>query len=239
MESKPRVLCVIPARGGSKSIPRKNLKNFYGKPLVAWPIQVAKSCLFVTKVVCSSDDDEILMIAKKFGAESRVRPPHLATDEAASPPVVLDVIDTLEKEGSFFDYVFMLEPTSPLTESEDLSSAFSLLYSKSDEFDSLVSIAQSISGHPDFTFAISQDLSLSSINQTKWQVKRRQDISPLYFIEGSLYLSKVASLKLTGSFVQKHTIGFEVPREKSFEIDDELDFQILEAIMNYRRLAHD
>ena len=235
MESMPKVLCVVPARGGSKSIPRKNLRIFNGKPLLAWPIQVALSCPFVTKVVCSSDDNEILRAAESYGAELRIRPAQLATDEAASPPVVLDVIESLEEEGSFFDYVFMLEPTSPLTEREDLSRAFTLLYSKSEHFDSLVSIAQSISGHPDFTFSISRDLSISSINQATWQVKRRQDISPLYFIEGSLYLSKVSTLKSTGSFVQKHTIGFEVPREKSFEIDDELDFHILEAIIKYGR----
>ena len=238
MDNQPRVLCVIPARGGSKSVPKKNLKNFCGKPLVAWPIEVAKSCAFITTVVCSSDDEEILITAKKFGAEVRTRPAHLATDEAASPPVVLDVIDTLEKEGAYFDYVFMLEATSPLTESSDLSDAFFLLLSKSDTFDSLVSVSQSISGHPDFTFTVSQDFSLTSINQLDWRVKRRQDISQLYFIEGSLYLSKISSLKASASFVQKNTIGFEVPREKSFEIDDEIDFYILEAIMKYRRNTH-
>ena len=239
MGAQPRVLCVIPARGGSKSIPRKNLKNFCGKPLVTWPIEIAMSCEFITKVVCSSDDAEILMIAQKFGADTRIRPAHLATDEAASPPVILDVIETLEKEGSYFDYVFMLEATSPLTESSDLSNAFSLLFSKSEKFDSLVSVCQSISGHPDFTFMIATDLTLSSINQSDWRVKRRQDISQLYFIEGSLYLSKVSTLKKTSSFVQKNTIGFEVSREISFEIDEELDFYILEAIMEYRRKLHE
>ena len=159
----------------------------------------------------------------------------MATDEAASPPVVLDVIKELESRGENFDFVFMLEPTSPLTDSKDLRRAMDLLIENFAEFDSLVSVCQSISGHPDFTFSLDKKNGLKSINQQKWAVKRRQEISPLYFIEGSLYLSKVESFKETIAFVQDRTFGMKMPRENSFEIDDELDFCILDAIMGYKQ----
>ncbi len=227
---------MIPARGGSKSVPMKNLRTLVDKPLVAWPIAAALNCDVVTEVVCTSDSDEILTFAKSMGSNVHKRPQHLATDEAASPPVVMDVIEEYEKRGQHFDYVFMLEPTSPLTDSKDLTFALNYLDQNSKEFDSLVTVAESISGHPDFTFSLLPDRSLVSINQTNWKVKRRQDISKLYFIEGSLYLSKVVTFKSSIAFVQNRTLGMPVPREKSFEIDDELDFYLLEAIIKYQKV---
>jgi CMP-N,N'-diacetyllegionaminic acid synthase len=231
-----KVLCVIPARGGSKSIPKKNLRKLAGKPLVAWPIEAALNCNLVTEVVCSSDSDEILSFAKSMGSNIHKRPQHLATDEADSPPVVLDVIEKYEKEGEHFDYVIMLEPTSPLTDSTDLTFAINCLEQNSENFDSLVTIAESVSAHPDFTFSLLDDRSLVSINQAHWKVKRRQDISKLYFIEGTLYLSKVVTFKKSIAFVQNRTMGMTVAREKSFEIDEELDFYLLEAIMKYQEV---
>jgi len=235
MDSRPRVLCVVPARGGSKSIPMKNLRRLGGQPLVAWPIKAALNCDLITEVVCSSDNEEILAFAKTLGANTHKRPLYLSTDDAASPPVVMDVIAELEKIGRFFDYVFMLEPTSPLTDSFDLTIALRTLEENSVKFDSLVTVAESVSGHPDFTFSLLQDKSIVSINQEHWKVRRRQDISKLFFIEGTLYLSKVETFKKTIAFVQEKTMGMMVPREKSFEIDEELDFYLLEAILKYRK----
>ena len=235
MRSEPRVLCVVPARGGSKSIPFKNLRKFHGEPLVAWPIKAALDCQLVTEVVCSSENDEIINFANSLGSSTYKRPNYLATDEAPSPEVVLDVINAYENKGEFFHYVFMLEPTSPLTDSQDLTNALLSLEKSFDKFDSLVTVSESISGHPDFTFSLTEDLKLVSINQKKWKVKRRQDISKLYFIDGSLYLSKISTFKDSIAFVQDRTLAMLMPREKSFEIDDEIDFHILEAIVNYRR----
>jgi N-acylneuraminate cytidylyltransferase/CMP-N,N'-diacetyllegionaminic acid synthase len=128
----------------------------------------------------------------------------------------------------------MLEPTSPLTEAKDLDEALNLILKNSNKFDSLVTIAESISGHPDFTFSLLEDLSINSINQIDWKVKRRQEISKLYFIEGTLYLSKISSFKKSVAFVQKKTLGMVVTREKSFEVDEELDFYLIEAVLKFR-----
>jgi N-acylneuraminate cytidylyltransferase/CMP-N,N'-diacetyllegionaminic acid synthase len=159
---------------------------------------------------------------------------HLAKDETVSPPVVLHAINHFENLGEIYDYVFMLEPTSPLTEAKDLDEALNLILKNSNKFDSLVTIAESISGHPDFTFSLLEDLSINSINQIDWKVKRRQEISKLYFIEGTLYLSKISSFKKSVAFVQKKTLGMVVTREKSFEVDEELDFYLIEAVLKFR-----
>ena len=234
MSARLRVLCVVPARGGSKSIPLKNLRPLRGFPLVGWPLKAAMNCELVTTVVCSSDHDEILRFAELQGAKTHKRPSYLATDEAASPPVVLEVLDHFEKQGEVYDFVMMLEPTSPLTNSNDIIEAINLLEANAEKFDSLVTVSESVSGHPDFTFTKSPDMSLKSINQDEWKVKRRQEISKLFFIEGTLYLSKVENFKQSVAFVQKRTMGMEVPREKSFEIDDELDFYLVNAVLDYQ-----
>ena len=234
MTDLPRILCVIPARGGSKSIPLKNLRKLSGLPLVAWPINSAINSGIINKVVCSSDHDGILEVAKKFGSEIHKRPSILSTDEAESPPVVLDVIEVYEKQGFYFDYVFMLEPTSPLTEPDDLFRAFNLLQSNIDSFESLVTVSESISAHPDFTFELKNNNKLESVNQEAWKVKRRQDISKLYFIEGTLYLSTIESFKRNLAFVHNKTMGMIVPRAKSLEIDEELDFYLVEGVLKYR-----
>ena len=138
MINNRRVLAIIPARGGSKGLPKKNIKNLAGKPLVAWPISAALGCKEVDKVIVSTDCGEIAKIAEKWGAEVPfLRPDDLSGDNASSMDVVMHVIEELEDQREHFDYVVMLEPTSPLTESEDLSQALKLLTESSINADAI------------------------------------------------------------------------------------------------------
>lgn len=228
------VLVIVPARGGSKGIPRKNLMNLKGRPLVSWPISAALNSKYVDRIICSTDDDEIARVAISCGAEVPfLRPKELAIDETSTADVLLHVLDTLEANGETYDYLVLLEPTSPLTTAEDVNAGIELLESKHEFFDSLVTVTQSISGHPDFTFNLGHDgLSLSSISGPGWKLRRRQEISKLYFVEGTFYGSKVSSFRDHSLFIQERTIGLKVPRWKSFEIDDLLDVIIIESIMD-------
>ena len=228
-----KVLCIIPARGGSKGVSRKNLRDLNGRPLLGWPIRAAKQSKYIDEIICSTEDSEIAELARDLGARTPFRrPSELASDEAATADVLLHALENLEQNNEFFDYILLLEPTSPLTEVSDIDHAIEVLETESVEFDSLVTVCESISGHPNFTFEfVNSSRLLKSINQKEWKLYRRQEINPLYFVEGTLYLSKVSTFKTHKLFIQPKTFGMEIPRWKSFEIDDELDFLLINAIM--------
>ena len=122
-----RVLSIIPARGGSKGLPRKNILKLAGKPLIAWTIEASLNSKFVTKTIVSSDDKEILAIAKDYGSEILLRPKNLATDLSSSESVVTHALNYLESVGEEFDFVALLQPTSPLRNYKDIDKAFKVM----------------------------------------------------------------------------------------------------------------
>lgn len=231
-----RVLAVIPARSGSKGLPSKNLIPIKDKKLVGWPIEAATKSGVCDRIICSTDSEEIAAVAIEFGAEVPfIRPHTLALDETPTSDVVLHAIEYFENENEYFDFILLLEPTSPLTTSEDICIAFQKLSENLEFSDSLVSVTENIPGHPDFTFKISTDSgNISSVSMNPWIHKRRQDIEKCFFIEGTLYLSTVKTFKEKRTFIHNRTFGYVVPKWKSFEVDDELDLKIIEMIMNER-----
>lgn len=231
-----RVLAVIPARSGSKGLLNKNLILLNDKKLVGWPIEAAVNTGICDRVICSTDSSEIAESAAKYGAEVPfLRPLELALDETPTSDVLIHAIEYFEKKSEFFDYILLLEPTSPLTTSDDIHLAFESFHKNIELSDSLVSVTENISGHPDFSFNMASNLGIiSSVNMRPWIHKRRQDIESCFFIEGSLYISTIKSFKEKRSFIHDRTIGFIVPRWKSFEIDDNLDLKIIEMIMKER-----
>jgi N-acylneuraminate cytidylyltransferase/CMP-N,N'-diacetyllegionaminic acid synthase len=236
MYSGKRVLGVIPARSGSKGLPNKNLILLNNKKLIGWPIEAAIRSGVCDRVICSTDSSEIAEIAAEYGAEVPfLRPSELALDETRTSDVLLHAIDYFEKKSEFFDYILLLEPTSPLTTFEDINLAFDTISINLEFSDSLVSIAKNVSGHPDFSFNMSKNSgNISSVNMKPWIHKRRQDIEDCFFIEGTLYISTINSFKEKQTFIHDRTLGFVVPKWKSFEIDDELDLKIVELIMKER-----
>ena len=124
-----KVLAIIPARGGSKGLPRKNIADLAGKPLIAWTIEASLNSKYITKTMVSSDDKEILDISVEYGAEIIKRPENLASDDATSESVVKHAIDCLEATGEVFDIVVLLQPTSPLRNSKDIDNAIELMFS--------------------------------------------------------------------------------------------------------------
>jgi N-acylneuraminate cytidylyltransferase/CMP-N,N'-diacetyllegionaminic acid synthase len=227
------VLAIIPARGGSKGLPRKNVMPLHGCPLVCWPIQAALKSKYIDKIMVSTDDPEIADIALADGAEVPfLRPEELATDSATTHSVLEHAIHFLSDNGEFFDYCVLLEPTSPLTESQDIDDALELLNSQRDIADSIVGVSKVEATHPVFDVKINTS---GLIEPFMWKdfsaARRRQYLSTLYFFDGTLYISDISVLLHEKSFYHKRTLPFITPKWKSFEVDDIVDFTCIDAII--------
>ena len=227
-----RVLALVPARGGSKGLPGKNVRVLGGKPLLAWPIEAARSSLYVDDVVISTDSAEFAAIAEKYGARAPfLRPVALAADTAPSIGFILHALDFLESAGERFDYVILLEPTSPLTEAADIDAAIERLDAAGGEADALVGVSPMVTQHPAYCVTMATGGRISPYGSADFaSLPRRQDLEPVYCLDGSLYLSTVEAIRREQSFCHARTIGFETERHKAFEVDDLVDFLCIEAI---------
>lgn len=222
-------LALIPARGGSKGIPRKNIKLFCGKPLLQWSIEVALSAPYVDRVVVSTDDPEIADVARACGAEVPfLRPPDLATDAA---PGILSVLHALEQLPEVTD-VLLLQPTSPLRQLEDLQAIVNLRHDAARP--AAVSLSASVK-HPAWMFGLSQEQQLLSI-LPKFDASCRQKLPPVYSLNGALYLASRAFLERERSFITTETVGYVMPPERSVDIDSMLDWQWGEFLMQQQYL---
>jgi CMP-N,N'-diacetyllegionaminic acid synthase len=223
---KKKVLCVIPARKGSKGLRNKNIKKLNKIPLIAWSILTAKKCKLIDEIIVSTDCPKISKIAMKYGANVPfIRPKKFATDKASSFSVLKHAIDFLKKKKNYFDYIIMLEPTSPLRNSKDVD--FCINKIKKDNIESLVSVTRVVDEHPYFLYSINKKNILRPyLKKQKKLYIRRQDVSPLYYLEGSVYISKITTLLNEKTWYHKKTQAFEVEKWKSLEIDDIDDFKL-------------
>ena len=236
MRNKDRVIAIIPARAGSKGLPGKNLRLLNGRPLVSWPIAAALGATSIHRVIVSTDNLEIAEVAQAAGADVPfIRPSWLASDTASSMDVVLHALNMLEDQGEKFDYIVLLEPTSPLTESGDIDEAFARLTSIDSVADAIVGISRVEASHPEYDVRICENGLIRPFSAPDFSsLRRRQEIEPLYFLDGSLYISQVDAFKRHKTFYHNRTIGYEVPRWKSVEIDDLFDFIVIEAVVKWR-----
>lgn len=234
MKNGNTILAIIPARGGSKGLPMKNILNLCGKPLLGWPVQAAKNSRYIDKVIVSTDDKTIAEVADRMGAEVPfIRPKELANDTASSISVIIHALDFFKNRGIDYKYVALLEPTSPLTESEDIDSAIENLCLKRDLADSIVGISRATSAHPAYAVVLESNGLINPFLQEDFRnALRRQDITELYLFDGSFYISDVSVLLKEKSFYHKRTMGYITPKWKSFEVDDIVDMICVEAILN-------
>jgi len=228
-----RVLAIIPARGGSKGLPGKNIRDLCGKPLIAWSIEQGLACEYVDTVLVSTDSEEIATIAVQHGATVPfLRPAALAEDAASSIDVLLHAVDYLASIGESYDYVVLLEPTSPLRDVSDIAGALELLMGMGSGYsESVVGVAKVEASHPSFLFVV-QDGLLRPMSGSQPTGLRRQDLKEdFYYLEGSIYVSSVASLRRYKSFYHAATAPWVVDRYKAIEIDELSDFIAAEALM--------
>lgn len=230
----PRVLALIPARGGSKGLPGKNLRPLAGKPLVAWSIEQALAAPEIAKVVVSTDDPAIADVARRFGASVPfLRPAELSGDEAPTAGAVLHALDWLSAHGEEFDAILLLEPTSPLRAPGDLGRAIRLLADGWDRADSVVSIGEIHVESPFIAKTVTAEGFVAPLLPPSG-ASRRQDLPTAYFPYGVAYLTKVAAFRATGTFYQTATLPMPVERWQNFEVDDAVDFVCIDAVLRAR-----
>ncbi|MFD1037192.1 cytidylyltransferase domain-containing protein [Virgibacillus byunsanensis] len=222
-----KILAIIPARGGSKGIPKKNIKQIAGKPLIAWTIEEALKSKYIDRLVVSTEDEEIASISKSFGAEVPfLRPDTLSKDTTPGIEPILHAIENLPG----FDYVLMLQPTSPLRTVEDVDGIIEWMIEK--EYQTAVSICLS-DKTPSWMFQLTNDSNLESVVQEEVTV-RRQESKNVYALNGALYLISSKELSEFKSFFTNNTKGYVMPKERSFDIDDLVDFQICENFLELK-----
>lgn len=236
-----RVLAIVPARSGSKGLPGKNVRPLHGKPLLAWPISAATGSRYVDRTIISTDDADYARIAVEHGAEAPfLRPAELAVDTAPSIGFILHALDWLEASGETFGYVVLLEPTSPLTEPSDVDAALEQLTGREAQADAIVGIAPMETTHPAFAVRRGNNGAIWPLMSENFgNLPRRQDLEPIFALDGSLYISTPAALRREHSFTHGRTLGYVTDRIKAFEVDDLADFICIEALMAHRIAIRD
>ena len=220
-----RVLVVIPARGGSKRLPRKNLLPLLGKPLIEWTIGAAIDSGVADRIVVSSDDDEILATSAKYNVALMKRSVELSSDTASTVDVVLDVVRRLEVDGEFFDVVLLLQVTSPLRQAGDIKGGLKLYLSSNRKC--VVSVCET--DHPiQWCGTIAEDNRLIGFDVISGL--RSQDFNQSYRLNGALYISDVEFIKREKSFYSGSTLGYVMSRLNSIDVDTEMDFLICNAL---------
>ena len=183
-----KILSIIPARGGSKGLPRKNIADLAGKPLIAWTIEASLNSEYISKTIVSSDDDEILNISKKYNADIIKRPDELALDTTAIEPVIKHVVEELKIENLEYDYLVLLQPTSPLRYAKDIDNAFDMLFKNNAT--ALISVCE-IDNKILKAFKQNKDTFIEGISNNKYPFMRRQDLPKIYLSNGSIYIIKI------------------------------------------------
>ena len=224
MTEGKRILAVIPARGGSKGVPGKNIRILNGKPLIQWTIDAAKKSRHIERLILSSDDDAIINVALGLGCEVPFkRPSCLAQDDTPGIDPILHSISQLPG----YDYVVILQPTSPLRTTSDIDGAIEMCISKG--ANSCVSIC-SAQENPFWMYQISEENTIIPFLEGKEKYNRRQDVPAIYKLNGAIYVVNVNWLLQSKKLINKDTIGFVMPVERSIDIDTELDLIYLKAM---------
>lgn len=228
--NSPKILAVVTARGGSKGVPRKNVRDFCGRPLIAWTLLAAD--VEGIDLVVSTEDQEIADVSRQYGVQVVPRPEHLATDEAKSVDVLQYTLTEVEKErGYTYDYVLTLQPTSPLRTREDMEYVVGLV--AAEQPDSLVSVVQL--GYAPGKLKVIRDGYVEDLVEAEvWG--RRQDQESVYVRNSAFYVTRREDI-FKGLIVAGKIRAYEMPEERSVDIDTEMDFALAEQFARKMRLG--
>ena len=222
------LLAIVAARGGSKAIPRKNIKPLKCKPLIAWSIDSAKQATCIDHLIVSTEDEEIASVARGFGADVPfMRPAELAADDTPGIDPVLHAISHLPD----YDWVLLLQPTSPLRSAEDIDGIWKFCQERC--VPSAVSICE-VGEHPYLMYQRRADKSLDPFITGRPKVIRRQDLPPVYALNGALYLAKVDWLLERRDFIGPETLGYIMPPERSVDLDTPQDWRWVEFLIEQK-----
>ena len=222
--SEMKVLGLIPARGGSKSIPNKNLIDLGGRPLIKWTIDAAKKSS-LSRVIVSTENDEIAGVSKSFGVEVPfTRPISLAQDKSQTIDVVLHALSVIDEQ---FDAVMLLQPTSPFRTSDDIESALALF----DKTSSVISVAAVDGTHPARMKYLENGLLIDPLFVEEVENMPRQNLRPMYIRNGAVYLTSVSDLNKR-TFKGESSWALVMPKERSINIDSQFDLLLARMMLD-------
>ena len=220
-------LAIIPARGGSKRLPHKNKLILGGKPLISWSIEAAQKTKYLDEIIVSSDDTEILNIAHKYGIRTLLRPENLASDTASTVDVIEHILKNIDQD---YDYIVLLQPTSPLRSYENIACAIELLINKN--ADAIISVCK-VEHPPFWSNILPNDRNMDNFLSDEVLNKRGQDFEQYYRLNGAIYIiDKNKFLEKKSIFLKKNIFAYEMSQKQSIDIDTKLDFQIASAIIS-------
>lgn len=229
MFKNQKILAVIPARGGSKGIPHKNIVDFCGKPLISYTIEAALNSKYIDYVMVSTDDEEIAKISIEYGAKIPfMRPPELATDTSKTIDSLIYTIQILQELGKNYDTLVLLQPTQPLRTSSDIDNAIEKYEENGKK--ALVSVCE-VDDHPILIRTIKNNKLIPLLNVSS--TIRRQDMIPFYKVNGCIYINEICKLSEDTS-LNDNTIPFLMSKTHSVDIDERLDLVVAEYYLNQR-----
>lgn len=232
-----KVLGLIPARGASKGVPRKNIKELCGKPLLAYTAESALSAGRLSRVVLSTDDEEIARVGKALGLDVPfTRPADLAADDTPTFPVVLHALQTLEEAGDRFDAVCLLQPTNPLRRSDDIDKCIELLERTS--ADSVFTVRRVPDEYnPKWVYWKEGDDRMRLSTGETIPVPRRQELPPAYHRDGSIYVTRCCTLQSYGNLYGRDTRGYEIADGHHINIDTFQDWAAATSLLEQRSIS--
>ena len=238
MINNNKLLALIPARGGSKRLPRKNILDFCGKPLIAWTIEAALKSKYVDHVVVSTDDNDISNISSQYGADVPfIRPNNISLDHSNLVEVVEHALKKLEESGCHYEYVILLQPTSPFRTSKHIDAAVELLVKKNSS--AIISVTKAIN-NPLWANTIPENGSMDNFIQENIKNKRSQDLPIFYELNGAIYLINSRKiLEENTFFLKKGVFSYEMDRISSIDIDTNYDFLIASLIAENNAIEED
>lgn len=228
-----KILAIIPARGGSKRLPKKNVRNLCGKPLISWTIDTARQSKYIDRLIVSTDDEETARLSQEIGAEVPFMRPHeLSTDSTTSIDVVNHALQCMSDNNEKFDYVMLLQPTSPLRTSEHIDEAIELLESKSAT--GIVSVCKLEYPHK-WSGVLPEDHSLDNFLQKTGEGQREQNYNLTHRLNGSIYIMKIDSgLSCRRCIPVTNGFAYVMDSACSVDIDTLEDFEQVEKILQSR-----
>jgi len=233
MEQRKKVLAVIPARGGSKGVPRKNIRLLCGRPLITYTIEQALATrdLF-HRIIVSTDDEEIASVARACGAEVPfLRPAHLARDESPVIPMLQHAVNFVEaKDSVLMDWVCLLQPTEPFRLTTDVEQCLEMGFAGGS--DSVISVVRVFATHPILMKKIENDRLLPFFVDEREGTRRQDYEPPAYMRNGAIYLTRRDVLMNQGSIWGRTIRPYVMPLERSVSIDSEIDFKLAEILMS-------
>ncbi len=225
IKSKLKIIAIIPARGGSKALPKKNILNLAGNPLISWTIEASLNSSYITKTLVSSDDDDILDIARKRGAETLKRPSELSHDTASSASVISHALKALHQMHERFDYIILLQPTSPLRKTQHIDEAFDkMLAKKARALISLCPVDNKILK----AFKETKEGYIEGISNNEFPFTRRQDLPETYMSNGAIYIIKTEEFEKTQQLFSDRCISYIMDKASSADIDTKEDLERIE-----------